>query len=105
MRRRDFIQHAGMTLGVAGAAVAAAFHRKRGIRVAILFPDGGVSPRQEHHLTCWSLALGIRETTTKARATILASRSFASLSNVTAAHSNRHAKRPMPTSCASVKTE
>jgi threonine synthase len=41
------------TSGDTGAAVAAAFHRKRGIRVAILFPDGGVSPRQERHLTCW----------------------------------------------------
>jgi threonine synthase len=41
------------TSGDTGGAVAAAFHRKPGVRVAVLFPKGGVSPRQEHQLTCW----------------------------------------------------
>ncbi|HIE70506.1 MAG TPA: threonine synthase [Planctomycetes bacterium] len=38
------------TSGDTGAAVAAAFHRKPGIRVAVLYPDGRVSPRQAHQL-------------------------------------------------------
>jgi threonine synthase len=33
--------------------VAAAFHRRHGIRVGVLFPKGQVSPRQQHQLTCW----------------------------------------------------
>jgi threonine synthase len=41
------------TSGDTGAAVASACHRKRGMRVAILFPQGGVSPRQRHQLVCW----------------------------------------------------
>lgn len=41
------------TSGDTGAAVAAAFHRKRRIPVGILFPLGGVSPSQEKQLTCW----------------------------------------------------
>jgi threonine synthase len=41
------------TSGDTGAAVAAAFHRRRGIRVGVLFPKGQVSPRQQHQLTCW----------------------------------------------------
>jgi threonine synthase len=41
------------TSGDTGAAVAAAFHRRPGIRVGILFPRGGVAPRQEQQLTCW----------------------------------------------------
>ena len=41
------------TSGDTGSAVASAFHRRDGMRVAILFPKGGVSPRQEHQLTCW----------------------------------------------------
>ncbi len=41
------------TSGDTGAAVAAACHRRQGIEVGVLFPDGGVSPRQEHQLTCW----------------------------------------------------
>lgn len=42
------------TSGDTGGAVAAAFHRRRGIRVGVLFPRGQVSPRQKHQLTCWS---------------------------------------------------
>ena len=41
------------TSGDTGGAVAAAFHRRRGIRVGVLFPRGQVSPRQQHQLTCW----------------------------------------------------
>ncbi len=41
------------TSGDTGGAVAAAFHKRRGIRVAVLFPKGQVSPRQQHQLTCW----------------------------------------------------
>lgn len=38
------------TSGDTGAAVAAAFHRRPGFRVLILYPDGRVSPRQAHQL-------------------------------------------------------
>jgi threonine synthase len=38
------------TSGDTGAAVAAAFHRRPGFRVVILYPDGRVSPRQAHQL-------------------------------------------------------
>jgi threonine synthase len=41
------------TSGDTGAAVAAAFHRRPGFRVVVLFPDGRVSPRQAHGLGCW----------------------------------------------------
>jgi threonine synthase len=41
------------TSGDTGSAVAAAFHGRRNIRVAVLFPKGQVSPRQQHQLTCW----------------------------------------------------
>ncbi|MGJ4802760.1 threonine synthase [Luteimonas sp. SDU82] len=41
------------TSGDTGAAVAAAFHMRPGFRVAILYPDGMVSPRQAHGLGCW----------------------------------------------------
>ena len=46
--------HPGRHLGRSGGAVAAAFHRRRGMRVGVLFPEGQVSPRQKHQLTCWS---------------------------------------------------
>lgn len=38
------------TSGDTGAAVGAAFHRLDGLQVAILYPDGLVSPRQAHQL-------------------------------------------------------
>lgn len=38
------------TSGDTGAAVAAAFHRRPGFRVVVLYPDGRVSPRQAHQL-------------------------------------------------------
>jgi threonine synthase len=41
------------TSGDTGAAVAAAFHRRPGFRVVVLYPDGRVSPRQAHGLGCW----------------------------------------------------
>ncbi len=41
------------TSGDTGAAVAAAFHDLAGFHVAILYPDGRVSPRQAHQLGCF----------------------------------------------------
>lgn len=41
------------TSGDTGGAVAAAFHGQPGVRVAVLFPKGLVSPTQERQLTCW----------------------------------------------------
>jgi len=41
------------TSGDTGGAVAAAFHRRPGILVSVLFPKGLVSPTQERQLTCW----------------------------------------------------
>jgi threonine synthase len=41
------------TSGDTGGAVAAAFHGRARIRVLVLYPQGGVSPRQEQQLTCW----------------------------------------------------
>lgn len=38
------------TSGDTGAAVGSAFHRIAGLRVAILYPDGRVAPRQAHQL-------------------------------------------------------
>ncbi len=41
------------TSGDTGGAVAAAFHRREGVEVAVLFPEGLVSPTQQRQLTCW----------------------------------------------------
>jgi threonine synthase len=41
------------TSGDTGGAVAAAFHGRPAIEVAVLFPRGLVSPTQERQLTCW----------------------------------------------------
>lgn len=41
------------TSGDTGGAVAAAFHGKPGVQVAVLYPKGRVSPRQERQLTAW----------------------------------------------------
>jgi threonine synthase len=38
------------TSGDTGGAVAAAFHRRPGFRVVVLYPEGRVSPRQARHL-------------------------------------------------------
>jgi len=42
------------TSGDTGGAVAAAFDGRPGMRVTVLYPDGRVSDRQAHQLTCWS---------------------------------------------------
>ncbi|MGB5629155.1 MAG: threonine synthase [Woeseiaceae bacterium] len=42
------------TSGDTGGAVAAAFDKRPGMRVVVLFPEGRVSKRQEHQLCCWS---------------------------------------------------
>ncbi len=41
------------TSGDTGGAVAAAFHQRPGVEVAVLFPKGLVSPTQQRQLTCW----------------------------------------------------
>ncbi len=41
------------TSGDTGSAVAAAFHRRPGFRVTLLYPAEGVSPRQAHLLGCF----------------------------------------------------
>jgi threonine synthase len=41
------------TSGDTGGAVAAAVHGRPGVEVAVLFPAGMVSPRQEKQLTAW----------------------------------------------------
>jgi len=41
------------TSGDTGGAVAAAFHRRPGFEVVVLFPKGLVSPTQQQQLTCW----------------------------------------------------
>jgi threonine synthase len=41
------------TSGDTGGAVAAAFNERRGMQVVVLYPDGRVSDRQAHQLTCW----------------------------------------------------
>lgn len=41
------------TSGDTGGAVAAAFEKRQGMRVGVLFPRDQVSPRQQHQLTCW----------------------------------------------------
>lgn len=41
------------TSGDTGAAVGAAFHRRPGFNVVILYPEGRVSPRQAHGLECF----------------------------------------------------
>lgn len=41
------------TSGDTGGAVAAAFHRRAGTEVIVLFPDGLVSATQQQQLTCW----------------------------------------------------
>lgn len=41
------------TSGDTGGAVAAAFHQHESVRVVVLFPDGRVSARQAHQLSCF----------------------------------------------------
>ena len=42
------------TSGDTGGAVAAAIDGRPGMRVVVLYAEGGVSDRQAHQLTCWS---------------------------------------------------
>lgn len=42
------------TSGDTGGAVAAAFNRRPGVNVVVLYPKGRVSERQAKQLTCWS---------------------------------------------------
>jgi threonine synthase len=51
--RQRALQILVATSGDTGGAVAAAFHRREGVQVAVLFPKGLVSPTQERQLTCW----------------------------------------------------
>lgn len=51
------------TSGDTGGAVAAALNERPGMRVVVLFPEGRVSDRQAHQLTCWGdnvLSLRVR---------------------------------------------
>jgi threonine synthase len=51
------------TSGDTGGAVAAAYYRRAGTRVVVLFPEGRVSARQQHQLTCWGdnvISLAVR---------------------------------------------
>jgi threonine synthase len=51
------------TSGDTGGAVASAYYMRPGTRVVVLFPEGRVSPRQQHQLTCWGdnvLSLAVR---------------------------------------------
>ena len=41
------------TSGDTGSAVAAAFHKQENVQVIVLFPDGRVSARQAHQLSCF----------------------------------------------------
>jgi threonine synthase len=41
------------TSGDTGSAVAAALHQQPGLDVIVLFPEGQVSARQQHQITCW----------------------------------------------------
>ncbi len=52
-QEQDTLKVLVATSGDTGGAVAAAFHRRPGIEVKVLYPAGMVSPRQEQQLTCW----------------------------------------------------
>jgi threonine synthase len=64
-RRSERLTVLVATSGDTGAAVASACHRRRNIRVGLLYPDGGVAPRQQRQLTCWDdnvLSFAVRGT-------------------------------------------
>lgn len=72
------------TSGDTGGAVAAAFDRRPGIRVVVLFPNGRVSARQQQQLTCWSnnvLALSVAGAFDDCQALVKAAFADADLSN------------------------
>lgn len=63
------------TSGDTGGAVAAAFDGRPGMRVVVLYPDGMVSARQAHQLTCWSnnvLSLAVQGTFDECQAMVKA---------------------------------
>lgn len=71
------------TSGDTGGAVAAAFDKRPGMRVVVLFPDGRVSNRQEHQLCCWSdnvLSLKVRGTFDDCQALVKAAMADSELS-------------------------
>ena len=71
------------TSGDTGGAVAAAFDKRPGMRVAVLFPDGRVSERQAHQLCCWSdnvLSLKVQGAFDDCQALVKAAMADASLS-------------------------
>jgi threonine synthase len=73
------------TSGDTGGAVAAAFDRRPGMRVAVLFPNGRVSDRQEHQLCCWSenvLSLKVQGTFDDCQTLVKAAMGDAELSKI-----------------------
>ena len=72
------------TSGDTGGAVAAAFNGREGMRVAVLYPDGRVSDRQAHQLTCWGdnvLSLAVRGTFDDCQAMVKAAMADTALSS------------------------
>ncbi|MGI9236391.1 MAG: threonine synthase [Woeseiaceae bacterium] len=73
------------TSGDTGAAVAAAFDSRPGMRVVVLFPDGRVSERQAHQLCCWSdnvLSLKVQGSFDDCQAMVKAAMADSSLSSL-----------------------
>ncbi len=73
------------TSGDTGGAVAAAFDRRPGMKVAVLFPEGRVSTRQAHQLCCWSdnvLSLQVRGSFDDCQAMVKAAMADQELSSV-----------------------
>jgi len=73
------------TSGDTGGAVAAAFDQRPGIQVVVLFPDGRVSERQAHQLTCWSdnvLSLAVQGSFDDCQALVKAAMADKSLSDI-----------------------
>lgn len=71
------------TSGDTGGAVAAAFNERPGMRVVVLYPDGMVSARQAHQLTCWGdnvLSLAVNGTFDDCQAIVKAALADVSLS-------------------------
>ena len=72
------------TSGDTGGAVAAAFDKRPGMRVVVLFPDGRVSARQAHQLSCWSdnvLSLSVQGAFDDCQALVKAALADATLSS------------------------
>jgi threonine synthase len=68
------------TSGDTGSAVAAAFHRRPGFRVVILYPESGVSKRQAHQLGCFGdNILALRVPATFDRCQAMAKEAFSDL--------------------------